>query len=251
MAKAREILIPPRLALKVLRSSRMVMAQQSTMSEPSEEDLVPRRPATVQALDARLSVWGQASREAVGRRAEALAKGAVVYVERVGRNAEVLRAIPLDHRMALLSTEAEALVLVAANLLPPAVKQCCRLLWVDPDKLYTRLMDDLTPAIEGARAEIRRRQALYRRRARLWQNDPVRLNRLREEIEGLRVPRCGNRAAERVARGLLERHREDARMEAAPPTEPTTHAKLRVRAGSISRWIDQLGTQIQEEAVAT
>lgn len=228
----------------------MVIAQPMSSSGEAEGEVVPRRPATVQALDARLSVWGQAAREAVGRRAEALAKGAVTYVERVGRNAEILRPVPLDHRMALLSTEAEVLVLVASSLLPDAVKNCCRLLWVDPDKLNERLMDDLSPAIDGARAEIRRRQALYRRRARLWQNDAARLNRLREEVESLRVPRCSPKAAERIARGLLERHRDDAKMELAPPTEPANHAKLRVRAGSISRWIDQLGTAIADDAQA-
>jgi hypothetical protein len=229
----------------------MVIANPLASDQAANEDVAPRRPATVQALDARLSVWGQASREAVERRAEALARGAVLYVERVGRNAEILRAVPLDHRMALLSTETEVLVLVAASLLPAAVKNCCRLLWVDPDKLFQRLMDDLAPAIDGARAEIRRRQALYRRRARLWQNDTARLNRLRDEVESLRVPRCGSRASERIARGLLERHREDARMEIAPPSEPVNHAKLRVRAGSIARWIDQLNTQISDEPVTT
>lgn len=229
----------------------MVIANPLPPPENDREDVAPRRAATVQALDARLSVWGQAARDAVERRAEALARGAVLYVERVGRNAEVLRSVPLDQRMALLSTESEVLVLVAASLLPSSVKNCCRLLWVDPDKLYTRILDELAPAIDGARAEIRRRQALYRRRARLWQNDPTRLNRLREEVESLRVPRCGARAAERIARGLLERHREDARMEDAPPSEPVNHAKLHIRAGSIARWIDQLDTQIATDTEAT
>src|SRR5262249_59284985 len=125
-----------------------------------------------------------------------------------------------DHRMALLSTEAEVLVLVAASLLPDSVKNCCRLLWVDPDKLFERLMEDLAPAIDGARAEIRRRQALYRRRARLWQNDPAPLNPLREEDESLRAPRCSTKAAERITRGPLARHPNDATTEAAPPAEP-------------------------------
>jgi hypothetical protein len=178
-----------------------------------------------------------------------LAKGAVAYVERVGRNAEILRPVPLDHRLALLSAEVDVLVLVAASLLPSAVKNCCRLLWVDPEKLSARLLDDLSPAIEGARAEIRRRQALYRRRARLWQDDMPRLDRLREEVESLRVPRCTPRSEERIARGLLERHREDAKMEITPPSEPVNHAKLRVRAGSIARWIDQLGKQISEDTI--
>lgn len=228
----------------------MVIAHSITLEAADRDEAAPRRPATVQALDARLSVWGQASRDAVGRRAEALAHGAVAYVERVGRNAEILRSVPLDHRMALLSTETEVMVLVAVSLLPAAVKNCCRLLWVDPEKLFERLMEDLAPTIDGARAEIRRRQALYRRRARLWQNDPTRLNRLREEVESLRVPRCSSKAAERIARGLLERHRDDAQLEQAPPSEPVDHAKLHVRAGSITRWIDQLEIAIQDDVVA-
>jgi hypothetical protein len=212
-----------------------------------EDDIQPRRPATVQALDARLSVWGQAAREAVGRRAESLAKGACLYVERVGRNAEVLRPVPLDHRMALLSTETDVLVLVAASLIPTAVRRSCRLLWVDPEKLTQNIMDELTPAIDGARAEIRRRQALYRRRARLWQHDTQRLMRLREEVESLRVPRCGDNSPDLIARGLLIRHREDAQLGYAPATEPERVAKLRIRAGSISRWIDQIDSHLDHQ----
>lgn len=222
----------------------MVIAHQLTAPEASD-DLAPRRPATVHALDARLSVWGQAAREAVGRRAEALSKGACLYVERVGRNAEILKEVPLDHRMALLSTETDVLVLMATTLIPPAVKRSCRLLWVDPEKLFDNLLEDLSGAIDGSRAEIRRRQALYRRRARLWQHDVARLNRLRDEVESLRVPRCNDKTAELVARGLLVRHREDAQLGYEPPTEPTPHAKLRVRAGSVSRWIDQFDTNLE------
>lgn len=221
----------------------MVIAHK--LPERHEEDIAPRRPATVQALDARLSVWGQAARDAVGRRADALAEGACLYVERVGRNAEILRPVPLDHRMALLSTETDVLVLVSASLVPDAVKRSCRLLWVDPEKLRSNLMLALTPAIEGARAEIRRRQALYRRRARLWQNDPERLDKLRDEVESLRVPRCNDTTPELVARGLLIRHREDGQLGYAPATVPERRAKLRVRPGSISRWIDQIDSQLQ------
>ncbi len=225
----------------------MVIAHKLPSESFPEEDVQPRRPATVQALDARLSVWGQAAREAVGRRAESLAKGACLYVERVGRNAEVLRAVPLDHRMALLSTETDVLVLVASSLIPNAVRRSCRLLWVDPEKLFEKIMDELTPAIDGARAEIRRRQALYRRRARLWQHDNARLTRLREEVESLRVPRCGDNSPDLIARGLLIRHREDAELGYAPATEPDPRAKLRVRAGSISRWIDQIDATLESQ----
>jgi hypothetical protein len=216
---------------------------------PAEEildtpDELPRRPATVQSLDARLSVWGQAAREAVERRAEALARGACLYVQRVGRNSEILRQVPLDHRMALLSTETDVLVLVSASLIPQAVKKSCRLLWVDPEKLFEHIMGELQPAIDGSRAEIRRRQALYRRRARLWQHDAQRLGRLREEVESLRVPRCGDNTPDLIARGLLIRHREDANLGYAPATEPEKRAKLQVRAGSISRWIDQIDASL-------
>lgn len=224
----------------------MVIAHQVQPTSFSD-DLTPRRPATVAALDARLSVWGQAAREAVEKRAQVIAEGAAMYVERVGRNAEVLQSVPLDHRMALLSTEVDVLGLVAANLIPDAVRRSCRLLWVDPDKLKAHLLEDLASAVEGARAEIRRRQALYRRRARLWQHDTARLNRLRDEVEGLRVPRAKKSSAELVARGLLLRHREDAELGYAPPTEPLPTAKLRVRAGSISRWIDQLDHQLGQQ----
>lgn len=216
----------------------------SQIPDTDSHDISPRRPATVAALDARLSVWGQASREAVEKRALVLAEGAALYVDRVGRNAEVLRKVPVDSRMALLSTEIDVLVLVAASLIPDAVKRSCRLLWVDPDKLCENILQDLQPAVDGAKGEIRRRQALYRRRARLWQNDPARLDGLREEVESLRVPRAGAQAVELVGRGLLLRHREDAELGFAPPTEPMPAAKLTVRPGSISRWIGELDQRL-------
>lgn len=231
------------LASLLLVWTRMVIAHK--LPDSFEADIPPRRPATVPALDARLSVWGQAARDAVGRRAESLAEGACLYVERVGRNAEILRTVPLDHRMALLSTEIDVLVLLAASLVPEAVKRSCRLLWVDPEKLRTNLMQALAPAIDGARTEIRRRQALYRRRARLWQGDHARLDRLRDEVESLRVPRCNETTPDLVARGLLIRHREDAELGYAPATVPERRAKLRVRPGSISRWIDQIDSQLR------
>ena len=213
---------------------------------PVDPIISARRPATVAGIDARLSAWGQAARDAVERRAKLVGAGACLYVERVGRNAEVLRPESIDLRLALLSTEIDVLVLVAASLLPDAVRRSCRLLWVDPEKLRANLLSDLAPAREGARAEIRRRQALYRRRARLWRNDPVRLDTLRTEVEGLRVPRSGFAGAERIGRGLLLRHREDAELGYAPPTEPRSGARLSVRPGSVTRWIDQL-----DQAVAS
>ena len=205
-----------------------------------DDDLAPRRPATVQAIDARLSVWGQAARDGVGRRAKVVAEGAAIYVERVGRQAEVIRPVPVDHGLALLSTEVDVLVLVATGFLPGSVKSSCRLLWVDPERLRTNMEVALQEAADAARAEIRRRQALYRRRARLWQNDGDRLNGLREEVESLRVPRAPAEASLWVARGLLLRHREDAELGYAPASAPRQGHRLHVRAGSITRWIDQM-----------
>lgn len=209
------------------------------------EDLEPRRPATIASIDARLSVWGQAARDAAGRRAEALVEGALLYVERVGRNAEVLRRSEQDAGTALLDTGYEALIELGACLLPAAVVQSCRLLWVDPDRLKERLEAALSPAVEAARTEVRRRQALYRRRARLWQHDQPRLNRLREEIEGIRVPRCSPAAPERIARGLLERHRADGHITDAL-AEGKTDGRLSIRPGTIQRWIAQLEDKIAE-----
>ena len=204
------------------------------------DDLAPRRPATVQAIDARLSVWGQAARDGVGRRAKVVAEGAAIYVERVGRQAEIIRPVPVDHGLALLSTEVDVLVLVATSFLPQSVKSSCRLLWVDPERLRTNMEVALQEASDAARAEIRRRQALYRRRARLWQNDVERLNSLREEVESLRVPRAPADSSLRVARGLLLRHREDAELGYAPASTPRPGHRLNVRPGSITRWIDQM-----------
>jgi hypothetical protein len=207
------------------------------------DDLAPRRPATIASLDARLSVWGQAARDAASRRAEALVEGSVLYVERVGRNAEVLRSIEIDAANALLGAEYDPLVDLATGLLPMAVAQSCRLLWVDPDRLRERLAEALMPAIECARAEVRRRQALYRRRARLWQHDQERLNKLREELEGMKVPRCSDTGPERVACGLLERHQADAPVVPESVTA-VPDASLRIRPGSIARWIAQLESKI-------
>lgn len=209
-------------------------------AEAASDDLAPRRPATVQAIDARLSVWGQAARDGVARRGRVVAEGAAIYVERVGRQAEVIRPVPVDHGLALLSTEVDVLVLVATAFLPDAVKASCRLLWVDPERLRSNMEAALQDASDAARSEIRRRQALYRRRARLWQGDVERLNGLREEVESLRVPRTPAEASLLVARGLLLRHREDAELGYAPASAPRRGHRLNVRAGSITRWIDQM-----------
>lgn len=180
----------------------MVSVRPMIQEDPADAFLTRRAP-TVGAIDARLSVWGQAAREAVQRRAEALADAAALLVERTGRRAERLPKAPVDPGLALLDPEVADLVRLAATLLPEAVQRSCRLLWVDPDKLRGVLREALDPAVESARVEIRRRQALYRRRARLWQHDPARLDRLREELESLRVPKGGDQARDQILRGLM------------------------------------------------
>lgn len=220
----------------------------ATQSDLNPEDMVPRRPATVAALDARLTVWGQAARAAVERRAELVAIGAAQYVERVGRQAEVLQPVPVDARMALLSTDLEVLILVASSLLPHAVQRSCRLLWVDPDQLERNIRADLAEVVEAARAEIRRRQALYRRRARLWHDDQARLDSLREEVEGLRVPRSSETAVEVVARGLLLRHRDDVDRRATQLSEHPASLHASRAQGSINRWILELDQSLERAA---
>lgn len=210
----------------------------------AHDELVARRSASIGGIDARLSVWGQASRDAAARRAEALVDGVLMYVEKVGRAAESLEVVELDAAQALLDVEYGPLVSLAGNLLPLAVSQSCRLLWVDPERLRERMNEALAPHVEAARAEVRRRQALYRRRARLWQGDQARLDRLRDEVESMRVPRCGSASAERVARGLFDRHKDDPRLVASGGGPDISDARLKVRPGTISRWIAQLDERI-------
>jgi hypothetical protein len=198
-----------------------------TQSPPAVAQKIP----SVASFDARLSVWGQAAREGVTKRIEALIQGAAIYVETVGRSSGALNAPrAVDGALELLDTEYGPLVDLGATLLPSAIAQSCRLLWIDVERLKDRLETALGPSMEGARAEIRRRQALYRRRARLWQSDARRLAQLRSEIEDLRVPRCAKAAPERIARGLLERHRD-----------PELLAD-----GTVARWIAQLDQKIAD-----
>jgi hypothetical protein len=185
----------------------MVSALQESFSSLPHELEAPKRLPSVASFDARLSVWGHAAREGVVRRVQALVVGAALYVERVGRGAGGFapgRAI--DGALELLDTEYGPLVDLGASFLPNVIAQSCRLLWIDTERLKERLEAALAPSMEAARAEIRRRQALYRRRARLWRADLLRLEQLRSEIEDLRVPRCAKAAPERIARGFLERH---------------------------------------------
>jgi len=196
----------------------------------------------VAAIDARISVWGQAARKAIHRRAEALIGGAVDYAERVGRCAEGLPPQEVAAADVFLGTDYDPLVGMASNLVPAAVRSSCRLLWIDGDRLRERLAELVIPSMELARVEVRRRQALHRRRARLWQQEQWRLDELRESLEAMKVPRCGPTASERVALGLLERHRQ-----IAPPV-----AKVGGRAGSglvvtapaLTNWIAELDAQL-------
>ena len=166
----------------------MVIASQSYAAD---DDLAPRRPATVEAIDARLSVWGQASRQAIVRRAEALCQGSGLFAEQHGRESAAIRAVPVDPVGALLGQGPQEIGQLAASLLPEAVRSSCRILWVDPSRLSENLLLALGPHLEAARSEIRRVQALHRRRARLWRDDVERLNQLREDVESLTVPRGG------------------------------------------------------------
>lgn len=175
----------------------MVSVQHLSMTD---EDLAPRRPATVEAIDARLSVWGQASRQALGRRADALCEAAANFADSHGRDAARIAVGPVDAVDALLGNQPKNLALLGATLLPDAVRSSCRILWVDPARLSENLLGALSPHLEAARAEIRRVQALHRRRARLWRDDPDRLHQLRIDVEALTVPRGG----ERVVNGVTE-----------------------------------------------
>ena len=187
------------MARGVLSDSDMVFA---TKLHATDDDLAPRRPATVEAVDARLSVWGQASRHAIGRRADALSAAAGVFAERHGREAAVLSSMPVDGVEAVLGNDSSTLGMLAATVLPEAVRSSCRILWVDPSRLTENLMVALGPHLEAARAEIRRIQALHRRRARLWRHDVERLNQLREDVEALTVPRGGQKVIDGVVETL-------------------------------------------------
>lgn len=168
----------------------------------ADDDLAPRRPATVEAIDARLSVWGQAARQAIVRRADALTDGARLFAEQHGRESASIQVNPVDAVAALLGHVSGDLGELAASLLPEAVRASCRILWVDPSRLSENLLLALGPHLESARSEIRRIQALHRRRARLWRDDVDRLNQLREDVEALTVPRGGPRVVEGVIETL-------------------------------------------------
>ena len=215
------------------------------------DEYAPRRPATIASLDARLSVWGQAAREAIGRRAEALVEGAVIFVEYVGRNTDSLKAREIDSAAALLDTEYGSLVDLSTNLLPATVRQSCRLLWVDPDRFRERFAEALIPSMETAKAEIRRRQALYRRRARLWQNDQERLDGLRVDLEAMKVPRCHSYAVDLIARKLLEAYRVDTCAPALvmedTPVRQAAPLGTTIQAASLNEWINELANKVDEQ----
>lgn len=167
-----------------------------------DDDLAPRRDATVEAIDARLSVWGQASRQAIVRRARALSDAAGMFAERHGRESAHLQLVDVDPLRAMLGSDSQELGHLAAQLLPESVRSSCRILWVDPSRLSENLLSALGPHLESARGEIRRLQALHRRRARLWRDDVDRLNQLRADVEELTVPRGGPRVAQGVIDSL-------------------------------------------------
>ena len=155
----------------------------------------------------------------------------------------------MDPAAALLDPGYESLIELATGLLPLSVKQSCRLLWVDPDRLRERLAEALMPAMEAAKAEIRRRQALYRRRARLWQNDQERLDGLRIDLEAMKVPRCHSYAPETLAKGLFERHRVDAFAPTlvSSSTEVRSQIGAKVQPSSLNEWIADLALSIEAQ----
>ncbi len=163
-----------------------------------------RRPASVAAIDARLSVWGHAARKALQLRAVALCDGAALFAERHGRAAMQVGAAEAEPVEALLGIDAEPLGQLAAALLPDAIRGSCRILWVDPVRLTGTLLAALEPDLRAAKLEIRRQQAQHRRRARLWRDDHLRLDGLRVEVEGLSVPRGGPTTVQGVL-DVLER----------------------------------------------
>ncbi len=182
----------------------MVTAQPLPLNPATsiDMDMRPRRAASVAAIDARLSVWGQAAREGLSLRAQAMSRGGALWGSQVGRAAESVRSTPVDASEALLGSNVRAMALLCANLMSSAIRPACRILWVDPDRLEEKLLEGVAPNVEAAKNEIRRRQALYRRRARLWKADPERLNQLRDEVESLTVPRGGQLIVEGVRQHL-------------------------------------------------
>ena len=217
------------------------------------DEYAPRRPATIASLDARLSVWGQAAREAISRRAEALVEGAVIFVEYVGRNTDSLKPRDTESAIALLDTEYDSLVDLSTALLPAAVRLSCRLLWVDPDRFRERFAEALIPSLEAAKSEIRRRQALYRRRARLWQNDQERLDGLRVDLEAMKVPRCHPYAVDLIARKLLEAYRADTCAPALviedSPVREATPLGTTIQAASLNEWINDLSVKVKQQCL--
>lgn len=168
-----------------------------------EAERPARRPPTVPSIDARLSAWGQATRRAIKQRAGLLVDACQGFAEEVGRSAEYLPpGLGQASGLALQATDDGELLAIAAALLPETVRTSCRILWVDPEKLRFNLERALAAYIDEARHEVRRKQALYRRRARLWKDDPVRLARLRDEVESLRVPRVSDDLVARLVGGL-------------------------------------------------
>lgn len=147
-----------------------------------------RRDATVDSIDARLTVWGQAARAAIPRRVDALVAAAVAASAEL--KIEEAARTPERGAEGLLLADIASLLPLVERALPDALCRARRLLWVDPERLEEELRAALEPACEAARQLVRKIQSRNRRRARLWAEDPARLNRLREEVEGLRLPKA-------------------------------------------------------------
>lgn len=164
------------------------MQRLGTMSADASSVLA-RRPATVAAIDARLMAWGDAARAAVPRRCEALITAALgAHGQLSGARMRPTPA-PVPAPEGLLAADIASLLPLAEWALPPAMIRARRLLWVDPERLEQVLREQLAPSCREAGQRIRKIQSRHRRRARLWAQDPARLNALREEVEALRLPK--------------------------------------------------------------
>lgn len=147
-------------------------------------------PVTADEVRARLSAWARASMLSVRKRADAVALGAATYADHVGRRTaeRPLVRTPPEDRLTLLYGEPEDLGLLAAQLLPDAVRQTSRLLWVDEERLRDHLETTLRAHLDAARHELKRtRQLISMRGYRARELTAV--DRAMDMAEALRVPR--------------------------------------------------------------
>lgn len=159
----------------------------------------------------RLSIYGQVVRSACGFRMQAFVDGAVAYVEKVGRGAEVLLPAdePSGELLLTIDPYVESLVKLGQSLLPDAVKRSRRLLALDFYRLRDVLELSMVELAQFARESIRAEQARNRRRGFLWRDDDEKTRKLYRMIdtttESYRQRPEGLAAA--IERGLLESHR--------------------------------------------